>query len=689
MSSPLHSLFLLCLWLASTQAFAIEPTSPPAFNHPGLLHTEDDFARMRSKLADNQQPWLAGWQVLEQSRHAQLNWQPRPTETIVRGGPGQNFPVLFNDMHATYCLALRWKVSGDKAYADKAVEILNGWSSTLKHIRGNSDRFLAAGIYGYQFANAAEIMRTYPGWSHDDFGRFQQMMLEVFYPMNHQFLTEHNEAAITNYWANWDLCNIASIQAIGVLCDRRDLYDEAMQYLFHGRGNGALDKAIYYVHPGNLGQWQEAGRDQGHSTLGIALLGPICETAWHQGDDLYGYRNNRFLAGAEYVAKYNLNQPVPYVPYAWGTGQRGDHREQATISDNGRGNLRAGYELVVNHYVHRLGIAAPYSSQYAAKLRPEPGAGGHASTFDQPGFGTLTATIDPQVASPRPSGLTARLRSHNVELSWWGAANSTSYQLSRATQPEGPFNVIASDIHDPLTYTDSNLPRGTYYYYVEAIVEGVPVSRSEVVCLSTAPTLVSRYEFDEHRESQADSPSYVMHGAKLVAGLSGQAVALDGVDDYVELPTGVVSQLSDFTIACWVQVDEQATWSRVFDFGDDRGFSMYLTPSNANGKCSFAVSTVYYHNEQVVESPSPLPLHRWVHVAVTLSDRTATLYVDGQAVAVRDDIHFPPYRLGNTSQNWIGRSQYSDPYLTGKVDDFRIYHGALSPSEIEMLLKTR
>ena len=28
--------------------------------------------------------------------------------------------------------------------------------------------------------------------------------------------------------------------------------------------------------------------------------------AWNQGDDLYGYENNRFLAGAEYVAKSNL-----------------------------------------------------------------------------------------------------------------------------------------------------------------------------------------------------------------------------------------------------------------------------------------------------------------------------------------------------------------------------------------------
>ena len=44
-------------------------------------------------------------------------------------------------------------------------------------------------------------------------------MVNVFYPLNNQFLTGHNDACITNYWANWDLCNMASVLAIGILCD--------------------------------------------------------------------------------------------------------------------------------------------------------------------------------------------------------------------------------------------------------------------------------------------------------------------------------------------------------------------------------------------------------------------------------------------------------------------------------------
>ena len=116
-----------------------------------------------------------------------------------------------------------------------------------RSITGNADRFLAAGIYGYQFANAAEIMRTYEGWAPADLARFQNMMVTVFYPMNHHFLTVHNGADITNYWANWDQCNLASILAIGVLCDRQDLYDEAISYYKTGAGNGAANQAVRFI----------------------------------------------------------------------------------------------------------------------------------------------------------------------------------------------------------------------------------------------------------------------------------------------------------------------------------------------------------------------------------------------------------------------------------------------------------
>jgi hypothetical protein len=48
-----------------------------------------------------------------------------------------------------------------------------------------------------------------------------------------------------------------------------------------------------------------------------------------------------------------------------------------------------------------------------------------------------------------------------------------------------------------------------------------------------------------------------------------------------------------------------------------------------------------------------------------------------------------PSSLGATTQNYIGRSQYSaDPYLNGRVDDFQIYDDALSAAEVADLATT-
>lgn len=246
---------------------------------------------MKRKVEAHAEPWSQGWERLINNRHSQLSWNARPNEIVFRGNDrvhGQNYALLFNDAAAAYALALRWKITGDSAYAKKGIEILNAWGGKLISVQGTSDKFLASGIYGYELANAAEILRKSPDWSPGDFEQFQKMMLNVFVPLNQSFLTNHNGTKLPHYWANWDLCNMASLLAISVLTDRRDLYREAIDYFKHGGGNGSLKNAAPFLYPDqNLAQWQESGRDQGHTLMGIAVMGAFCQMAWNQGDDLF------------------------------------------------------------------------------------------------------------------------------------------------------------------------------------------------------------------------------------------------------------------------------------------------------------------------------------------------------------------------------------------------------------------
>ena len=665
--------------------FAIGPRAlAQDFVHPGLLHTEADFDRMRTKVQQEAQPWTSGWNALTSHGYSQLGAYPRAVEEVTRPG---NVAQMYIDIYRSYQCALRWKVSGDTRYADQAVQFVNAWSSTMKYLNGNADRFLAAGIHGYQWANVGEILRTYPGWAPEDMTRFQNMLLTIFYPKNHDFLVNHNGAAITNYWSNWDLCNISSMLAIGVFCDRRDIYDEAIAYIYGGGGNGAIDRAIYHIHPGNLGQMQESGRDQGHTTLSTSLLGTVCEMAWNQGVDLYGYGNNRFLAGAEYVAKYNAWQDVPFTPYMWGTGQGGNWQAQWVVSGAARGHNRPCWEAIYNHYVNRLGLAAPYVKAEAEELRPE----GNGSNGDQLGFGTLTFTREPIAAGASPS-LTAIQRAGDVVLSWWGSAYAASYHVKRSTNPGGPYVTIATNVPvETPTYTDVNAAAaGTPYYYV---VTGVLSSAQETassneVKASFPAELDAHLMFEENSgTSAADSsgmgnPGTLANGASWAAGKSGSAVSLDGTNDHVVLPSGIVSGLSDFTIASWVYLNDSRTWSRIFDFGGKPGCYMFLTPRSNGGTTRFGLSTVYNYNQQVVEGPA-LPTGQWVHVAVTLSDRVAILYINGVEVGRNTGFFLQPLQLGETPANFIGRSQFpADPYLNGRIDDFRIYNYSLSGSAI-------
>lgn len=279
------------------------------FVHPGALHTDEDFRRIRKHVTAKEQPWYRAWQHLESTKLAQTTWVPTPQEVIVRGANDnltQNYGYAYRDAHSAYQLALRWMIGGNTSYADHAVEILDGWSSTLVDIDGNEDKYLAAGLYGYQFANAAELLRGYHGWTKMNQEAFGAMLNNIFAVYNRNFLDYHNDKQ-DFYYANWDLCNIASLMSIGIFNDNKTMFDYAVNYFKNGLpgqpdvvANGALPyfSIANFTEDGmgkTLMQIQESGRDQAHSLLCISLIGVIGQQGWNQGVDLYSVYGHQIL----------------------------------------------------------------------------------------------------------------------------------------------------------------------------------------------------------------------------------------------------------------------------------------------------------------------------------------------------------------------------------------------------------
>jgi hypothetical protein len=199
---------------------------------------------------------------------------------------------------------------------------------------------------------------------------------------------------------------------------------------------------------------------------------------------------------------------------------------------------------------------------------------------------------------------------------------------------------------------------------------------------STGPIAWYQFEGNANDSSGNGRNGTLVNGPTFVAGRVGQAVNLDGSNDHVSLPAGIVNGLSNFTIATWVRLDTTSAWRRVFDFGTGTTVNMFLTPQSDTNALRFAITTSGPAGEQQINGPA-LPTGVWKHVAVTKSGNLGTLYVDGVQVGQNTGMTLSPSSLGNTTQNWIGRSEYAaDPFLDGQIDQFRVYNRALSASEV-------
>lgn len=139
------------------------------------------------------------------------------------------------------------------------------------------------------------------------------------------------------------------------------------------------------------------------------------------------------------------------------------------------------------------------------------------------------------------------------------------------------------------------------------------------------------------------------------------------------------------TIATWVKANSLSDFTRIFDFGTGTGTYMFLTPK-VGSNMRFAITTGgnAAGQEQTINVPG-LPVGVWKHVTVTLTGNTGIIYVDGVEVGRNNNMTLKPSSLGQTKNNYIGKSQYPDPYFNGLIDDFRIYSRALSAAEVATL----
>ena len=210
------------------------------------------------------------------------------------------------------------------------------------------------------------------------------------------------------------------------------------------------------------------------------------------------------------------------------------------------------------------------------------------------------------------------------------------------------------------------------------------------------PNLVGWWKFDETSGTIA-TDSYgsgndgiLLGDPQWAAGWIDGALELDGIGDYVELPIGpLVSTLDETTITLWVNWSGGGgAWQRIFDFGTGTDNYIYVTP--IAGAFADALHVAITNGNGVWDefsSSEGTLVTGWHHIAVTVSVSSGAMvmYLDGEVVGSMEEMTNSISGLGETTQNWLGRSQYEDPYFSGSIDEFRIYDRVLSEIDLHAI----
>ena len=169
----------------------------------------------------------------------------------------------------------------------------------------------------------------------------------------------------------------------------------------------------------------------------------------------------------------------------------------------------------------------------------------------------------------------------------------------------------------------------------------------------------------------------LVNGAHLVKVDGESAIELDGVDDYIELPTlpSTIDFASGYTVEVTMKWKTSDTFARIMDFGNGSGYDN-LVIANWDGTPYIA----YYNGTVNTNYP---------YSSLTLSENvketykfelikgseyyTLNMYLNGTLKATNSNtIAVGAFQNIERTKNYIGKSNWDNPYLNAYIYDFKI-----------------
>ncbi|WP_141217598.1 glycosyl hydrolase [Siphonobacter sp. BAB-5385] len=327
---------------------------------------------------------------------------------------------------------------------------------------------------------------------------------------------------------------------------------------------------------------------------------------------------------------------------------------------------------------------------------------------------TVLSIATPALVAPSGVGNPRVASSDAKAILTWDFAYDVTYDILRSEEANGTFNPIATQIN-AVRYEDINRQNGkTYYYKVVArnaegsspaseLLTATPKAGQHVHLSFNENTGIAAYDdWGGYHAQLKDgatwtdgviAPNDIVTRATTADG-KNTAVALSSTGrSYLELQPGVVSTLSNFTIATWVKLPANlANNTRLFDFGTGTGTFMILVPKArvVDNVAQSRYKIMYPGGNYDVYFPNSIPTDQWVHLALTQQGTTFKFFVNGNLVFTDQSATVKPMDMGVTNRNYLGRSQWpNDPYSDHVYDDFKIFNTALADNDVNALANER
>ena len=209
-----------------------------------------------------------------------------------------------------------------------------------------------------------------------------------------------------------------------------------------------------------------------------------------------------------------------------------------------------------------------------------------------------------------------------------------------------------------------------------------------------AANLILHYEFEGTANDSTGTNDGTAFGDPIyVAGQVGQAIQLDGVDDYVAIQNFNYASggHAAVSVCTWIRTSNEN--DQIIASFDRNEYWRLEINGNGGGPGQLGWDVMTDTGQVDYGSTARVDDGRWHHVAGVFDNGTLTVYLDGNPEASASG--GSTYGSGTARYGYIGLGSEStsfnaDPrtpadFFDGAVDDVRIYDNALSPAEVRWL----